>query len=886
MLPQHTPTYYILLIFCLFAGMNQSLSAQNPDTIPLQERDTLQLSVDSLAAFRPVKDTLTQDSLPMTKKKSTLKEKVSYQAEDSIHFDFKSQKVYMYSNAAIHYGQIDLEADYVEIDFEKKEVFASGVPDSTGKTRGRPVFHEGSSDFESETMTYNFDSKKGIIHNVITKEGEGYLHGETVKKQTDNTTFIKKGSYTTCNLEHPHYEIRFTRSKVIPNNKIVTGPAMLYIEDVALPLIVPFGLFPNSTGQHSGILIPSYGESNNQGFFLEGLGYYFGISDYFDLEVRGDIYSRGSWAIKPNLRYNNRYHYSGRLNFDYAINKIGTPETPSYSEQKNFAIRWNHMQDPKANPYRKFNATVNYVSSNYNRYNQVSTENQLSNTFSSSISYYRNWGSRYTMTASLSHSQNTITKNVNLTLPAVSFSVNKFFPFRKKERSGSLKWYENISVQYKTNTKNTVEVQDTLLFKNNFINQFQNGMKHEIPISSNLKVLKYFNLTNTINYSEKWYLQTNRKQWSEDTLFRANDTIVGYVRSDTVHGFSAAREFRYNATLNTRLYGMMNFRKGPLKALRHVINPSLSFTYRPDFGSEFWNYYREVQIDSLGNTERYSIYENNIGDNFRSIYSGPPDGESGNLSFSVDNNLEIKVRSRRDTVSGFKKIKLIESLRFSTGYDIARKEFKWSPLTVSGRTTLFKKLKINYTGHWDPYAVDSTGVRINELEWDKNHRLLRFTDAAWRLGIDYRFSSKDFEPKEKPESATEGEWNDIVENPQNYINWNNPWSINIGYNLTHNRRFLPKDDKLDKSLIQSLRVNGDISITTKWKINYRMDYDIEDNEFTYASVDIMRDLHCWDMAIHWVPFGFYKSWNFTLKVKASILQDLKLTKKKDFRDNF
>ncbi len=879
------------ILLPLFLALGSSTSAQT-DTIP-------RISMDTVNRIRPlVADSLVMhlgDSISLSdttgkkkfeaKKKSAITSKVEYSATDSISLDLENQKVFMYRDADIKYEKIHQKAAYVEIDFETSILTALPKTDSAGISYGLPEFSEGDQTFKSKEMKYNFETRKGFIRSIITQEGQGYLHGDVVKKMDNDISNLRGGGFTTCDLEHPHFSLKFTKAKVIPNNKIVTGPAYLTIEDVPLPLILPFGLFPNKRGQTSGVLIPTYGESTERGFYLENGGYYFGINDYMELKLVGDIYSRGSWAIKPIFNYRKRYKHSGTFNFNYAINTSGVRETTSFQRRRDFRLTWSHRQDPKARPKSQFNASVNFGSSTFNKYNPVSVSDHLTNTFGSSISYSTTFGERVSFSTALRHSQNTSNKTVNLTLPEVALSVNRFFPLRKQGKVSNLKWYDNISVNYSMNARNEVDTYDSLLFTRNMMNSFRNGVQHKIPVSLTLKVLKYFSLTNSVDFTERWYSMSINKQWINDTLFSGNDTTVGYVRTDTISGFKAVHEYGFSSSLNTNLYGMVQFKKGPVRALRHVFRPSVSFSYRPDFGSSKFGYYRSVQSDTAGNYRRYSIFGGE--GTYTSVYGTPADGKSGRVGFSLNNNLEMKVRSKSDTVTGMKKVMLIESFTLNTSYDLARDSLKWSPLTLSARTTLFKKLQIQYSAVYDPYIKDKNSRSLNQFEWDVNKRLFRKENSSWNFSFAYNFSSGKKKSSTGSSSvvmpASQAE--EIIEKPDNYINWNNAWNFSFSYNLRYNDFMDYKSMKLNNKLIQTLGFNGDINITPKWKVNVTSGYDFESNKLSYTSMSVYRDLHCWEMRFNWIPIGYLKSWNFYIKVKAEMLQDLKLNRKKDFRDN-
>lgn len=883
---------FVLFLAAIFLGTSNDAEAQRN----VNESDSTRVTIDTI----PVNDTLIKSPDTLKKKETSIgiESQVKYKSHNKIHFDIPGRKVYLYEDAEIEYGNISLKADFIEINFDKNQVFAKGLPDSTGKVRGKPVFTEAGQSFDAGQITYNFDTKKGLIREVITQDGEGYLHGEKIKKMPDDRINIKSGLYTTCDLKDPHFEFRYTKAQVIPDNKIVSGPAYMVIEDVPVPLFIPFGLFPNKSGRRSGLIIPAFGESANRGFFLEGGGYYWGISDYLDLTITGDIYTSGSWAVRPTLRYSKRYKYNGNFDFSYAKNILGDRDAPDVDIRKDFKILWRHSQDPKARPNSRFSANVNIVSSDFNQFNLTNTEAYLSNTFQSSIAYQTDFNDNLFLTVNASHQQNTLDRSVNITLPSINFNTKQFYPFRRKKQVGQPRWYENINVKYTMKAENRIQTTDTLLFKPGWEEDFRYGANHSIPISSSIKVLKHFTLTNSVNYNESWYPYTIRKSWNPDTLITQQDTVVGFVETDTVRGFRAARDFSFRASLNTRLYGMYQFTKGPVAAIRHVMSPTVSFNYRPDFGSDFWNYYDEVQINQQGDTRRYSYFDG-------LLYGAPPDGRSGSLSFSIGNNLEMKVRSKKDTITGTKKVVLIEDFSVSTAYDMAKDSLNWSPLSLSGRTTLFKRLKINYRSTWEPYAVDSAGNTINKFQWDVNRQLFRMSSTTWNFSMSLRISSADFKKdkgkqggQEEPGAITEDpqfrekyseqQIRDVMDNPDQYLDWNNPWSLSLNYSLrfSNNPQYINFDPEDNRTVVQTIGLSGDINITPKWKVNFRTGYDFERKEFSYTSVDFYRDLHCWEMRFSWIPMGARKSWRFGINVKASILKDLKYERKKDFRDSY
>ncbi|MBQ2906482.1 MAG: LPS-assembly protein LptD [Bacteroidales bacterium] len=851
--------------------------------------DSVQLSADSVQLSANSQKPTANSQQPSAKsQESFIEDKIERSCNDSTVQDFKNNKIYYYGGAKVVYEDITIEADFIEFDFEKRTVFAKGLPDSTGKLRGTPVFTEGDQKYNSETMTFNFDTKKGIITKVFTEDAMGYIHGSRIKKMEDNTINIRSGSYTTCSdPNHPHYEFHFGKAKVIPDDKIVTGPAYFKLAETPLPIGVPFGIFPNSKGQRNGILVPSWGESANRGFYFENGGFYWGINEHVDLQLVGDIYTRGSWAIKPTLRYNKRYAYNGSFSGSYAVNKIGTKGSADYNESTDFKVRWVHKQDPKARPKSSFSADVYIVSSNYNKYNAISSNEYLSNTFQSSIAYQTRIGDLFNFTANASHSQNTMTSVMTVTLPELTLTMNRIYPLKNLGNPAKKRWYKDLYISYTANAKNYVSMADSLYFKPNWLNNLQNGIQHRIPISMPVKLFKHITWTTSATVLDRMYFRYFEKEWVNDTAMPNG----GYLRTDTINQFRNVFSFDVSSNLTTKLYGQVNFKKGPVRAIRHVFTPSIGVSYNPDFSKDFWNYY-DTYYDANGIEQLYSMFQGNI-------YGTPPSGKSGRINYSFGNNLEIKVPSRKDTITGMKKVKLIEDLTFSGSYDIAKDSLNFSYLSVNGRTTLFKNLSVRYSSIWDPYIIDSvTNKQLNQFEWDVNKRLFRKNSVSWNFSLSYSLNNETFKKNkgtknsatrqfESSPLASEEEMNDIRSNPEDYIDWTTKWSLSLSYNLTmsNNLSYINLIMKDNRKTIQTLGVNGNINLSPKWKVSVQTGWDFELKKLSYTSLTIYRDLHCWEMRFNWIPLGTYKSWNFSINVKASALQDLKLSKKKDYRDN-
>ena len=838
-----------------------------------------------------VSDTIVKNDIAPKKEKTSpqkesfVEDKIERSCSDSTIQDYKNNKVYYYGDAKVVYEDITIEAAFIEFDFEKRTVFAKGLLDSTGKMYGAPVFLEGDKKYLSESMTFNFETKKGVITKVFTEDAMGYIHGARIKKMDDNSINIKSGSFTTCsNPEHPHYEFHFGKAKVIPNDKIVTGPAYFKLEGTPLPVGIPFGIFPNSKGQRNGILVPSWGESANRGFYFENGGFYWGINEYVDLQLVGDIYTRGSWAIKPTVRYNKRYAFNGSFSGSYAVNKIGTKGSADYNESTDFKVRWVHKQDPKARPKSSFSADVYIVSSNYNKYNAISSNEYLSNTFQSSVAYQTRIGDLFNFTANASHSQNTLTRVMTVTLPELTLNMNRVYPFKNVGNPAKKRWYKDLYLSYTANAKNYVSMADSLYFKPGWLDNLQNGIQHRVPISMPVKLFKHVTWTTSATLLDRMYFRYFEKQWVDDPTMPNG----GYVRTDTINHFRNVFSFDVSSTLTTKLYGMVNFKKGPVRAIRHVFTPSIGLSYNPDYSKDFWNYYG-TYYDANGIEQLYSMFQGNI-------YGTPPSGKAGRINYSFGNNLEIKVPSKKDTITGLKKVKLIDDLSFSGSYDMAKDSLNFSYLSVNGRTTLFKNLSVRYSSIWDPYILDSLGKKqLNQFEWDVNKRLFRKNSVSWNFSISYSLNNDTFKKKGAKNTkrnldsplASEQEMNDIRSNPNDYIDWTTKWALSLSYNLTLSNNltyfnYLMQDNR---KVIQTLGVNGNINLSENWKVSVQTGWDFEQKKLSYTSMTIYRDLHCWEMRFNWIPLGTYKSWNFTINVKASALQDLKLSKKKDYRDN-
>ena len=786
---------------------------------------------------------------------NVLEDEIKQFADDSIKLSIDGKTALLYGNARIEYQETSISASIIKIDWIKNTITASFTTDSLGEKSGLPVFKEKNDSFIADHITYNFKTKKCSVKKIRTKEGEGFILGKTVKKVDDNIFYLKKGDYTTCDAEKPHFSIRANRIKIIPNNKIITGPAYLTFFNIPTPLILPFGYFPNNDKKSSGLIFPSYGESATLGFFLKDGGYYFTINDKIDLSLKSDIYSQGSWNIKSQLRYKNRYKNYGNLNIHYGNMKNSYFGFPDYSEKRDFYVRWSHKQDQKANPSFSFSANVELGSSSYHRNNSYNDNDYLKNTMSSNINLSKAWSDAFFNNLNLSfrHSQNISNNNINLTLPELSLNSKRIYPFKLLTKSQKSTWYNKISIKYDLSAKNTISTVDSLLFNKKSLEGFRNGMSHNIPINSSIRLLKYINLNSSINLRERWYLNQISKKWNQDESL---------VEIDTLNKFTRAHDYSFTTGLNTKIYGIAIFNKGKIAGIKHVITPSISFRYTPDFSDEKYGYYKTVQTNELGNTQQYSIMQNGL-------YGSPTNNKFGNINFSLGNILDLKIRKRKDTITKIKKIKLIESFSINSSYNIFSDSLNLSNIRISARNRFLNIIDLTFSADYDPYIANSTKTnRVNKFEINTNYRLARLKYFTTSLGLN--ISDKSFKSNAESNEDSDEESRDF---------YNIPWNINANYSLRYDKGH---SNSNFADTTQSLTISGNFKITKKWKIGFRSGYDFKDKKLTYSSIDIYRDLHCWEMLFNWIPLGYHKSYTLTIRVKADVLKDLKYENKKDW----
>ena len=870
----------------------------------------IELLQDTVMDISIQQDSIVADSLQLAEADS-VKQKaplidapIVYNAEDSMIVSLDGQNVFLYNNAKVTYQNIELTAYYIELDLETKEIYAEGIPDSTGTMIQKPVFKQGSEEYESETMRYNFETEKAFITKVVSKQGEGFIHSDRTKKIGKEVFITEDAKYTTCDADHPHFYLQLSKAKVISNKKIITGPAYMVLEDFPIYFpFLPFGYFPNSPTYSSGILIPKYGEENNRGFFLRDGGYYWAASEYFDLAVQGDIYSKGSWGTRMKTNYKKRYKFNGGFGFDYAINKYGEKSQDTYAKSKQFKLTWTHSQDAKANPAQTFSASVNLSSSGYDKQNAYNTSDYLTTTKQSSISYSRRFeNTPFNMSVNLRHSQNTRDSTMSLSLPEMTFSMAKVYPFRKKTRSGKMKFYEKFGINYTANMKNTISAHESEIFGSSFATDWKNGIRHNLPISfPSFNLFKYVNFSPGISYNEKWYFKKYDYEYVAGADFMNNPSgIPSTVRVDTITGLNRVYDYAYSVSSSTNIYGMFIPRNpnSRIKGIRHKMTPSISFSYRPDFGQDKFGYWKEVQVDEKGSTRYLDV-------NAGGVYGGSPGrGESGSVSFSLSNNLEMKVLETSDsTKTGdeqkFKKVKIIDNLGISSSYDLIADSLNLAPFRIQARTTV-AGVSINMGTTVDPYMLDENYRKVHRYAWNARSglgKLGRVTNANLSFGMTFN-SKKNKEDNQNnanngSEAIGDDQNLDANQTPEpeavipsiydNYVDFDMPWDFGFDYSLNYTgaSRAYPNG-----RVSQTIGVRGNVNITEKWKASMNTNFDIEAGEFSFTTFNLTRDLHCWAMSFNFVPFGFRKSYSFTISAKSSMLADLKLQKQQSHYDNF
>ena len=902
---------------------------------PISESDSLLLNLDSLKArfdrehgIEPNQSRAIQwndsvaaaeDSIRRTQKKSALDAPVVYTAKDSMTFFMGTKTAYLYGNADVKYQNINLTSENIHMNMDSSTVYATYGLDSIGNMYGKPVFKEGSDEYKTETMSYNFKTKKGFITNIYTEQEDGFLTSEQSKKDSEGVYYLRGGTYTTCDEEHPHFYIRMSRAKVRPGKNVFSGPAWLVVEDVPLPLAVPFAYFPITSTYSSGFIMPTYGDEFTRGFYLRDGGYYFAISDYMDLKVTGEIFTKGSWGVGAQTTYKKRYKYAGNFYFNYQVTKDGEKNMPDYSVQKNFKIQWSHRTDPKSSPNSSFSASVNFATQSYEKNNLSSLYNPTSysqSTRTSSVSYSHNFRKiGLSLSSSMNISQNMRDSIISLTLPSMSWSLSTFYPFKRKVAVGKERWYEKISLKYTGTLSNSITTKEDKLLKSSLTKDWKNGMKHNIPISASFNILKYINVTPMLNYTERWYTNKVIQSWDE-----GGNKVV----RDTIYGFNRVFDYNLSLTANTKLYGF--YKPNPkvfgkkLNMVRHVITPSVSFSYAPDFGdSRYGSWKTYTKTDEDGNVTQvpYSPYTG-------SLYGTPSVGKTGAVSFSLSNNVEAKIVGRNDSL---KKVSIIDDLGASISYNMAAERQPWSNLSTRlrlkwGKTTFnMSAVFMTYAYEFDKNGNVIVGDRTEwsygrwgrfqgmskNLSYTFNNQTLR----KWKEGVMKLFGrGKDLED-ETENINTEGDedeedLDDLETNidgtgkrgkkkkdesldgldADGYMRFQMPWSFTVSYGLTmyedRSKDINVKTMRYPYSFTQNLNFSGNLKLASNWNCNFASGWDFTTKKISMTTVNISRDMHCFNISCGLV-FGIYTSYHISLRANASTLTDaLKYDKKSSY----
>lgn len=890
-----------------------------------QESDTTgtQTAADSIPqrAYTILPDTSLRDSLykdTVRKSKSALEEPVSYSAKDSITFDYTNSRAHLFGGSQVNYQNLQLTADDISLSLDSSLVHASGRPDSTGAIQGKPLFKQGEDEYEPDRISYNFKTRKAFISNVYTQEGEGFMQSREGKRDSSGVMYVQNGKYTTCDAEHPHFYVSLTRAKMHPGKNVIFGPAYLVVEDVPLPLAIPYGFFPFSSSYKSGFIMPTYGDETTRGFYLRDGGYYFAINDKVDLKVLGEFYTKGSWGLSAQTNYKKRYRFGGNFFFSYQNTKEGEKNMPDYSVSKSFKLTWSHRQDAKANPTQSFSASVNFATSSYERNNLTSMYNPESYTQStrtSSVSYSKTFSKvGLTLSGTFNLSQNMRDSSISVTLPTLSISQSRFNPFKRKKAAGKERWYEKIAMSYTGTLANSINTKEDKLFHSSLVKDWRNGMRHQVPISASFSVLNYINVTPSFTFTDRMYTHKVMQGW---------DTDRQAVQRDTVYGFYNVYNYNMSISANTKLYGMYRpmpwFGGKKIAAIRHVFTPTVSFSYAPDFSQSRFGFYDSyVKTDANGNvsTVRYSPFSG-------MMYGTVGQGMTGSVTMDVANNIEMKVRTDKDS-TGYRKISLIDELGGSLSYNMAAKRRPWSNLNLRARIKLTKKYTYSMNAVFATYAYekDENGrVYVGDhTEWSRG-RFGRFQGTAQNIsysisnetfrklfGKKHRTTTSDDEldeeldeeeetdptmqnvdpDRKKGKTGANQESNGDVDE-DGYLKFSLPWSINIGYGVTIREntkgRFNDKRMRYPYKLSHTLNFSGNIRISEGWNINFSSGYDFNMHKLSMTTASLSRDLHCFQMSCSMV-ISPYTSYNFTFACKAGTLADaLKWKKQSSYSSN-
>lgn len=820
------------------------------------------------------KDTLKKVKVDtLDDKEQSLDTRIVYNARDSIRYERKGNRLFLFGDAYVEYDNTTMKAEYIQIDNEKNLIKAFGRRDSSGLPLGNPVFKNGEEELTMDTIVYNMKTKKGKMYNVQTKQADLLIYGSEIKKDSNNVVYMKNLRCLPCQYADGRTVFRATRAKIIPDDKIVTGPMYLEIGGVPTPLALPFGYFPNSKRRHSGLLLPFYGNSEQLGFYLKDGGFYWGISDRTDMTIRGDIYTNGSFGLRTLNNYNVMYKYNGSLALGFSQFKSGEKEIPSdkpggVAKQKSFSINWMHNQDTKNNPNVRFSSNVNVITSRYNKYNALNTGQYLTNTFQSNINFTRMFKTS-SLSVNARHSQNTQTRQMDISFPELTYNVNRFFPF-KRANATHQNAFDKLGISYLLEARNTLSGKDSTIFKGNLPDSLKYGIRHTVPISTNMTVFKYFTVTPAINLSAVMYGKTS---------YRYLDAATNTLRTGYNQGFTTGYDANFNTAVSTKVFMDYVFKSKRLKQIRHLLIPSVTYLYRPDFGASQYGFWKDVYSDTTHkNKTRYSIFENNL-------FGGPAIGKQNAVNFSLNNNLEAKVRHKTDSGYVYNKVTILQNMGITGGYNFAADSFNMANFAVTGRTKIWKFFDLLFNSSFDPYGYNAiTKTREKDYAINTTGKLARFVSG--NIALNAAFSSSTLEKikiKKQPDLTNGAEQGATVTADQKQEKL--PWNLNMYYNISFLKLTTPHGkDSLAKA--QTFNFSGDIKVTKNWKIGVTSGYDFLNHNFSYTSVNLYRDLHCWEARIDWVPFGFRKSYNLSINLKTSMLSDIKIPRQRQWYDNF
>lgn len=872
--------------------------------------DTAQMDSLQRAIYmhnKAIDDSIRLDSINR-KRSGSIDSPVDYTAEDSLVYNAMTREAFLYGNSNVKYQNMDLTGDKVRFNQASNTVYATGSPDSTEEEgiKGKPIFKMGSDTYDTDTIAFNFKSKKALINNVYTAQQDGFLTGEKSKRDSSGVIYLQHGRYTTCDAEHPDFYIALSRAKVRPGKDVTFGPAYLVVADVPMPLAIPYGFFPFTKSYSSGFIMPSYGDESDRGFYLKDGGYYFAMSDKWDLKLLGEIYTKGSWGISAASNYRKRYKYSGSFFVSFQDTKTGEKNMPDYAEQTSFKIQWSHRQDSKANPYSSLSASVNFATSSYERNNLNSLYNPQTltqSTRTSSVSWSTTFSSiGMTLSSTANLSQNMRDSIIDLTLPDLNISIARFYPFRRKNAVGKERWYEKIAVSYTGQFSNSISTKEDKLMSSNLIKDWDNAFKHSIPVSASFTLFNYININPSFNFTDYMYTNKVKRSW---------DAVAQEEVCDTIYGFNNVYNWSLSVSASSKLYGFWTPNRklfgDKIQAIRHVFTPTISFSYAPDFGASsygYWDTYQKTDADGNVSLVSYSPYSDGM-------YGVPSKGKTGNISFDFSNNIEMKVKSDKDS-TGFKKLSIIDELGFNMSYNMAAKVKPWSDLTVRLRLKWWKNYTFNMNAVFATYAyeLDENGNPYvgNHTEYGYG-RFGRFQGMSQNIsytltpekirkffnggdddeeddrsdrntsydeGLDTDIESNVDDDMERGKHGAKEKGGKAETDDDGYMKFSMPWSLTFGYGITMREdtggEFNTKSMRYPYKFTQTLNFSGNIRISEGWNISFSSGYDFDNHDLSMTTASLQRDLHCFSMSCS-VVLSPYTSYNFTFRCNAATLTD-------------